>query len=70
MSKPPDFQGRLERDADGSYVGEIKDQHGWPIRLTAVIVERDGKRSFALSGWLGDPPPLLRIPGFDPEPKG
>lgn len=66
---PRSYTGHLERLPDGTYGGELRDDFGWPIHLTATVVERDGRRLFELSGTLGPTPSGLWIEMLDGEKK-
>ncbi|NPD69754.1 hypothetical protein HN018_22045 (plasmid) [Lichenicola cladoniae] len=55
MSAPGEvYRFRLGRDASGAYVGELVDDWGWVIAITAQEVERDGVRVFEGIGALAD----------------
>ena len=62
------WRGHLERVGDG-YAGELRrGDLDWPLLLTAVVEEVDGKRRFAITGTMGEPPAWLRVPLLDDPP--
>ena len=50
MDRRPEYTGRLGRDLNGAYRGELVDCWGFRIRLEAEVVETPGGREFALTG--------------------
>ena len=62
------YTGMLKRDETGAIVGELRDEWGWTIALTATPADGGG---YALVGTLGEPPDSLRIAAIDgPKPVG
>ena len=56
------YTGMLKRDETGAIVGELRDEWGWTIALTATPADGGG---YALVGVLGEPPEHARIEGID-----
>lgn len=69
MTTSPAWTGYLSRNADGTYSGQLEQPgiRGWPMLITAEIVERNGRKMFALSGKMADPPAYLWIDELDGE---
>ena len=57
----------LHREADGRYVGEMRDVWGFVTCYVATLVERDGRRHLALERTLTGIPDAYCLPGDEPE---
>lgn len=60
----PAYTGHLARSGD-VYVGELVDDIGFKITITAMVEEVAGQRRFRLEGRAVAPPAWLRIPLLD-----
>lgn len=67
----PKYTGTLRRLPDGTYGGELRDNWGWRLDLTARVVDGPEGRHFVIEA---DPnrevPQALRIPGLDDQVQG